>query len=59
MTNVVSIGATCEYLVSRAARHRRAGRYDEAMVLLTKARAQFGFDEEIELEKARIYDEMG
>jgi len=59
MTNVVSMGATCEYLVSRAARHRRAGRYDEAMVLLTKARTQFGLDEEIELETARVYDEIG
>lgn len=59
MTNVVSIGKTCEYLVSRAARHRRAGRYDEAMVLLTKARTQFGSIEEIELETARIYDEIG
>lgn len=59
MTNVVSIGQTCEYLVSRAARHRRAGRYDEAMVLLTKARTQFGSNEEIELETAQIYDEIG
>lgn len=59
MTNVVSIGATCEYLVSRAARHRRAGRYEEAMVLLTKAGTQFGLHEEIELEKARVYDEIG
>lgn len=59
MTNVVSIGQTCEYLVSRAARHRRAGRYDEAMVLLTKARTQFGSSEAIELETALIYDEIG
>lgn len=59
MTNVVSMGRTREYLVTRAARHRRAGRYDEAMVLLTKAAAQFGFSEEIELEKARVYDEIG
>ena len=59
MSNVVSIGQTCGYLVSRAARHRRAGRYDEAMVLLTKARTQFGSTEEIELETALIYDEIG
>lgn len=59
MTNVVSIGRTCEYLVSRAARHRRAGRYNEAMVLLTKARSQFGSVEEIELETARVYEEIG
>jgi len=59
MTNVVSIGTSCEFLLSRAARHRRAGRYDEAMVLLTKARTQFGSTEEIELETARVYDEIG
>jgi len=59
MTNVVSIGTSCEFMLSRAARHRRAGRYDEAMVLLTKARSQFGSTEEIELEAARIYDEIG
>lgn len=59
MTNVVSMDTTCDYLVTRAARHRRAGRYDEAMVLLTKARTRFGINEEIELETARVYDEIG
>lgn len=58
MSNVVSMARTCEYLVSRAARHRRAGRYDEAMALLARAREQFGCQEEIELETARTYDEM-
>ena len=59
MSNVVSISCTCEYLVRRAARHRRAGRYDEAMALLWKARNQFGSNEEIQLEMARVYDEIG
>lgn len=59
MSKVVSMGQTCAFFVSRAARHRRAGRYDEAMALLTKARDQFGPDEEIELEAAQIYDEIG
>lgn len=59
MSNVVTLERTCEYLVQRAARHRRAGRYDEAMTLLTRARAQFGEREDIETELARVYDEMG
>lgn len=63
MSNVVSMGQTCEFILTRAARHRRAGRYDEAMLLLSKAREQFFPDkaaiEEIELEAARVYDEMG
>jgi len=59
MTNVVSIGTTREFLAARAARHRRAGRYDEAMLLLTRAREEFGFHAETELECARIYDEIG
>ena len=49
MSKVVSMGQTCAFFVSRAARHRRAGLYGEAMALLTKARDQFGPDEEIEL----------
>ena len=59
MSNVVSLERTWEYLVERAARHRRAGRYDEAMTLLTRAKAQYGLHEEIELGFARAYDEMG
>lgn len=59
MSNVVPLGQTCAFLVSRAARHRRAGRYDEAMALLAKARDQFGLNAEIELEAARVYDEIG
>lgn len=58
MTNVVPLERTCEYLVQRAARHRRAGRYDEAMTLLSRAKEQFGCREEIELGFARTYDEM-
>lgn len=59
MTNVVSISCTCDYLVKRAARHRRAGRYDEAMALLWKARNQFGQLDEVLTEMAKIYDEIG
>lgn len=59
MSNVVSLERTWEYLVERAARHRRAGRYDEAMTLLTRAKAQVGLREEIEMGLARAYDEMG
>lgn len=59
MSNVVSLERTWEYLVERAARHRRAGRYDEAMTLLTRAKTQVGLHEEIELGFARAYDEMG
>lgn len=59
MTNVVSIRCTCDYLVKRAARHRRAGRYDEAMALLWNARNQFGISEQILIEMAQIYEAIG
>ena len=59
MSNVITISRTRDYLVSRAAKHRRAGRYDEAMALLWKARNQFGIQEDIEMEAARVYTEMG
>lgn len=59
MTNVVSIDCTCEYLVKRAARHRRACRYDEAMALLWKARNQFGWSDEVLFEMANVYDAIG
>lgn len=59
MTNVVSMERTCEYWVKRAQKHRMAGRYDEAMMLLSKAKEQFGLQEKIELEMAVVYDEMG
>lgn len=59
MTNVVSMACTCEYLVERAARHRRAGRYDEAMALLGKARNQFGLSDPVLIEMAHVYDEIG
>ena len=58
MSNVVSMGRTCEFLVTRAARHRRAGRYDEAMALLSKAKDQAGVREDVELEMAKIYEEI-
>lgn len=59
MSNVITISRTRDYLVSRAGKHRRAGRYDEAMALLWKARNQFGVQEDIEMEAARVYSEMG
>jgi len=59
VSNVVQMSRSCEYLVSRAARHRRAGRYDEAMALLSRARDQFGVQEEIEMETAYVYDAIG
>ena len=59
MNNVVSLEQSRDYLLGRAARHRRAGRYDEAMSLLTRAQGQFGTCEELEFERARVYEEMG
>ena len=58
MSNVVSMEKPCDYLVRRAAARRRKGNYDEAMTLLSKAKDQFGLLEEIEIEMARIYDEI-
>ena len=58
MSNVVSMEKPCDYLVRRAAARRRKGNYDEAMTLLSKARDQFGLRPEIEMEMARIYDEI-
>lgn len=58
MSNVVSMHRPREYMIHKAAARRHSGQYDEAMALLTKAKDQFGFDEEIELEMARVYDEM-
>lgn len=59
MSNVVQMGQSCEFLLTRAARHRRARRYDEAMALLLKAKDQYGLLEDIELEFARVYEEIG
>ena len=58
MSNVVSMDKPCDYLVRRAAVRRRRGNYDEAMTLLSKAKDQYGLREDIEIEMARIYDEM-
>lgn len=58
MGNVVSMEKPCDYLVRRASARRRKGNYDEAMTLLAKAKDQFGLKEEIEIEMARIYDEI-
>lgn len=59
MTNIVSIHCTSDYLVKRASRHRRAGRYDEAMALLWKARNQFPQDTDVLMEMADVYEEIG
>jgi len=59
VNKVISIRCTCDYLLKRAEKHRRAGRYDEAMALLWNAKTQFGIQDSIELEMARIYDEIG
>ncbi len=59
MTKVVSMARTSEYWVSRAQKHRLAGRYDEAMALLAKTREQYGTGEALERELAQTYDEMG
>lgn len=59
MTKVVEIARTSEYWVSRAHKHRLAGRYDEAMALLGKTREQYGTIEALERELAQTYEELG
>ena len=59
MTKVVSMARTSEYWISRARKHRLAGRYDAAMALLAKTREQYGMGEALERELAQTYDEMG
>lgn len=59
MSNIYPIGQTCQYLLQRAARNRRADKYDQAMTLLTRARNEYPGDEDVELELAKTYDEMG
>ena len=59
MTKVVSMARTSEYWISRARKHRLAGRYEEAMALLAKTREQYGTGEALERELAQTYDEMG
>ena len=58
MSNVVSMTQTCDYLLRKAAARRRKGNYDEAMMLLSKAKDQFGLRADIEIEFARVYDEI-
>lgn len=58
MSNVVSMDRSRDYFISRAVKHRLAGRYDEAMALLMKAKDQFDPCEELEMELARVYDAM-
>lgn len=59
MSNVVPLKRSLEDLLRRAQGHRMGGRYEEAMALLWRAREQYGLREEIELELAKTYDEMG
>lgn len=59
MSNIYPIGQTREYLIARAARNRRSGKYEQAMQLLLRARAQEPPDEEVEAEIAAVYDEIG
>lgn len=58
MGEIYPIEQTSEYLVARAARHRRTGRFDRAMMLLSKAKSRYHDDEAVEYELARTYDEM-
>lgn len=59
MGEIYSLGQDCQYLLKRAARHRRAGRYDQAMLLLAKAKGQFEGREDVEFEMAGVYEAMG
>ena len=58
MGELYPIDQSCQYVIARAARHRRAGRYDHSMLLLNRAIKQFGSSESLEYELARTYDEM-
>ena len=42
MTKVVSMARTSEYWISRARKHRLAGRYEEALAVLAKTREKYG-----------------
>lgn len=59
MSNIYPIGQTCQYLLARAERNRRAGKYDQAMKLLVKARRENPQSDEPEAAIAAIYDEIG
>lgn len=59
MGNVVPLKRSPEYLLRRALEHRMSRRYEEAMALLWRAKEQYGLQEDIELELAKTYDEMG
>lgn len=59
MGNVFSLTQPCDYMVRRASRHRMAGRYDEAMTLLARAKDEYGVRAEIEQEMALVYEEIG
>ena len=59
MSNVVSLTQSQDYLLSRAERNRRAGRYDEAMALLSRMRGEYGSSEALEMACAAVYEAIG
>lgn len=59
MSNVVTLRQSQDYLLSRAERNRRAGRYDEAMALLSRLRGEYGPGEALEMACAAVYEEIG
>ncbi len=59
MSNVFSLTQPCEYMIGKAMRHRMAGRFGEAMVLLTRAKDEYGMRAEIEQEMALVYEAIG
>ena len=59
MSNVVTLRQSRDYLLSRAERNLRAGRYDEAMALLSRARSEYGSSEALELACAAVYEAIG
>ena len=59
MSNIYPFGQTYQYLLTRSQRNQRAGKYDQAMMLLTKARRENSQSAETEAAIASIYDEIG
>ena len=59
MSNIYPFGQTCQYLLTRSQRNQRAGKYDQAMMLLTKARREHPQSAETEAAIASVYDEIG
>lgn len=59
MSNIYPFGQTYQYLLTHSQRNQRAGKYDQAMMLLTKARRENSQSAETEAAIASIYDEIG